>query len=146
MALAFAVCDGVAPLLGLFLGATAVESASPWSGGVGPLALGGFGLFTFISAGRDEPEGDRPGAGRTWASLGLPLLLSLDNLVAGFGLGAARMPIALSALVLGAASGAMALAGLYLGSLIGGTMPARAERFAGVALTLLAAAMVFDVF
>jgi manganese efflux pump family protein len=145
VALAFALCDGIAPVLGLVLGAAVVESASLWSGWVGPLALGGFGLFTFLTAGREGWEEKGAGAGTTWASIGMPLLLSLDNLVAGFGLGAVRVPIALSALILGTASGAMAMAGLYLGSLVGRAMPTRAERVGGAVLTLLALAMAFDV-
>src|SRR5262249_55102522 len=90
---------------------------------------------------RPPPRG-RGGPG-AWASLGLPVALSLDNLVVGFGLGAVRVPTAVSALTLGAASGAMAMAGLYLGSLIGRAVPARAERLGGAALTLLAVVMAF---
>jgi putative Mn2+ efflux pump MntP len=145
VALAYGTCDGIAPILGLVLGATVVESASPWVGWAGPLALGGFGLFTLLAAGR---EGSRPGGDRTgaaWAAVGLPLLLSVDNLVAGFGLGAVGVPVVVSALILGTISGMMALAGLYLGALVSRALPARAERVGGAALALLALAMALDV-
>ena len=145
MALVFGACDGVAPILGLVFGAAVVKSLSPWAGWVGPLVLGGFGLFTFLTAGRGEAEKGGGGSEASWTSLGLPLALSLDNLVAGFGLGAVRVPVVLSALVLGTVSGAMALAGLYLGALVGRTMPARAERVGGAALALLAVGMACDV-
>jgi manganese efflux pump family protein len=145
VALAFAVCDGVAPILGMVAGAAVVRSVSFWTGWVGPLVLGGFGVFTFLSAGADDPKEGGSTPGGAWASLGLPLVLSLDNLVAGFGLGAVRVPIVVSALTLGAVSGAMALAGLYLGALVGRAMPTQAERLGGAALTLLAVAMAFEV-
>ena len=143
--LAFGVCDGLAPVLGLLLGAAVVNSLSPWAGLVGPIALGGVGLFTFLTAGRGEPGEDQREPDLDWPSLGLPLALSLDNLVAGFGLGAIRVPVILSAVVLGIVSGAMALAGLYLGSLVGQSIPARAERVGGAALVLLAAGMAFEI-
>jgi putative Mn2+ efflux pump MntP len=150
-ALAFGVCDGVAPVLGLVLGSAAVESAAERAGWLGPLVLGPFGLFTFVAAGREHSDDlqTEPAAGTAprrglWVSIGLPLVLSIDNLVAGFGLGASRVPIALTATVLGLASAAMALAGLHLGSWIHHAWPERAERLGGAALVMLALAMAFD--
>ncbi len=143
LALAFGLCDGVAPLLGLALGSALVTSVSPWFGRVGPLVLGGFGLFTFITAGR--AEGDEAESAGKWVFFGLPLSLSLDNLVAGFGLGTIRMPVLLSAAIIGLISGLMSLAGLSLGRWVGRVFPARAEQFGGAAIALLALAMGFEV-
>jgi putative Mn2+ efflux pump MntP len=145
IALAFGLCDGLSPMLGLVLGEATTRSFSPWAGWVGPLTIGGFGVLTFLTAGRGESRESREGSVGTWSLLGLPLALSLDNLVAGFGLGANQVPVVFSALVLGVLSGAMALAGLYLGSFAWRRMPSRAERLGGAALALLAVAMALDV-
>jgi putative Mn2+ efflux pump MntP len=144
IALAFGLCDGLSPMLGLVLGEATARSFSPWAGWIGPLTLGGFGVLTFLTAGRGETGRSREGAVGTWGLLGLPLALSLDNMVAGFGLGAFQVPMLVSALVLGTISGALALAGLYLGSVARRMVPARAERLAGAALTLLAVGMALD--
>jgi putative Mn2+ efflux pump MntP len=143
VALAFGLCDGLAPLVGMAAGSLLVARLSPWTGWVGPLVLGGFGLFVFIKAGTSGAEDARPEGG--WSLLGLPLVLSLDNLAAGFGLGAIGVPVVLSAALIGLISGFMALAGLRAGALVGRAMPARAERVGGAALTALALALAFDV-
>ncbi len=143
IALAFGLCDGLAPVLGLAIGSALVTSVSPWVGRLGPLVLGGYGVFTFLNAGKGNTDEARPDGG--WVLFGLPLSLSLDNLVAGFGLGAIQMPILLTAALIGLMSGAMSLAGLHLGTLIGRAMPARAARTGGAAITVLAIALAFDV-
>jgi putative Mn2+ efflux pump MntP len=78
-------------------------------------------------------------------ALGIPLFLSLDNLVAGFALGTARLPIWPTAATIGAISSLMSLAGLRCGAVIGRTLPVPAERVGGAALVLLSLAMVLDV-
>jgi putative Mn2+ efflux pump MntP len=143
LALAFGLCDGVAPLLGLALGSALVTSISPWCGRLGPLILGGFGLFTFVTAGR--AEGDEAEPAGTWVCFGLPLSLSLDNLVAGLGLGTIRMPVLLSAAIIGLISGLMSLVGWNAGRWVGRAIPARAERLGGAGIALLAVAMGLEI-
>jgi putative Mn2+ efflux pump MntP len=143
IALSFGVCDGVAPLLGLAVGSAVINSLSPWTLWVGPLLLGGFGLFTFLTAGADESKDPESTSG--WVCFGLPLTLSLDNLVAGLGLGTLGLPVLPSAAVLGLISGLMAVAGLYMGSLVGRAMRARAGQVGGAALAVVAIALAFDV-
>jgi putative Mn2+ efflux pump MntP len=143
LALAFGVCDGVAPLLGLALGPSLRGLLSAWAGVLGPTLLVGYGLYSLITPrGTGDADPERDG----WVALGIPLFLSLDNLVAGFALGIMQMPIAASAAAIGAISGLMSLAGLRCGALIGRVIPTRAERVGGAALILLSLAMAFEVF
>jgi manganese efflux pump family protein len=140
IALAFGVCDGVAPLVGLVMGrATAVYVAS-WSELVAPALLIGAGACVLLK--RLEDDRGEPTGG--WAILGVPLFLSLDNLVAGIGLGTLGPPVVPSAIVIGALSGAMSLAGLALGRLGRLSLPARVERLPGLLLVALGIAAVFD--
>jgi putative Mn2+ efflux pump MntP len=139
----FGLCDGLAPLLGLAVGSAAVSSLDPWTGYIGPLIVGGFGLYTLLtSAGDESRQAKDPQA---WLCFGLPLSLSLDNLVAGFGLGTLGTPVLLSAAILGLTSGLMSLAGLCLGAAVGRSLPWRADQVGGAALTILALLLALDI-
>lgn len=138
--LAFGLCDGVAPLVGLALNrATAVYVAS-WSELIAPALLIGFGTYVLLKRLEDE----RVELDGGWAILGVPLFLSLDNLVAGVGLATLGPPVVLSAIVIGALSGAMSLAGLALGRLGRLSLPAGVERLSGLLLVALGVATAFD--
>ena len=84
--LGFAVCDGLASLAGASLGADRLGTFLRWGDWLAPVAIGLYGLFVIALAGRSRWPG--PGAsgdvGCPWVLL-LPLCLSLDNLVVGFG-------------------------------------------------------------
>ena len=90
-----------------------VRSSAAWTGLLGPVVLGGFGLYLLLAS----PEGEEKAA-EGWLCLGLPLTLSLDNLIAGIGLGALGTPILLSAFIIGLISGLLSLLGLCLGSFV----------------------------
>jgi putative Mn2+ efflux pump MntP len=142
LALAFGLCDGFAPLLGLSVGPTLMNLLSTWAGVLSPALLVGYGLYQFlIPRGTRDDDPNRGG----WVALGIPVFLSLDNLVAGFALGMTRLPIGPTAAAIGTISGLMSLAGFRCGALIGRTLPVRAERVGGAALILLSLAMVLDV-
>jgi putative Mn2+ efflux pump MntP len=145
IALGFGLCDGVAPLLGLAVGSAVLTSLSSWTKWVGLLVLGGFGLFTFLTAGAEEAKETETETASGWVCFGLPLTLSLDNLVAGLGLGALGLPVLPSAVLIGLISGLMSLAGLCLGSLVGRSLRARAGQVGGAALAVLAIGLAFDV-
>jgi len=79
-----------------------------------------------------------------WMLFGLPLVLSLDNLVTGIGLGVLGFPMFLAALTIGAISGLMTLAGLKLGDAIGRYLPVRSDLLGGLALVFVAVTFVLD--
>src|SRR5262249_42702260 len=82
LALAFALCDGLASLISSVVGMDRLRSSLPWSDWLGPAAVAGYGLYVLYLAWRCQNLTTSPGAAR-WLVFGLPFCLSLDNLVAG---------------------------------------------------------------
>ena len=68
-----------------------------------------------------------------WVLLGLPLLLGLDNLFAGIGLGALGVSVVPAALALGLLSSVTCLAGFVMGGLVNGALHHRARIVGGAA-------------
>jgi putative Mn2+ efflux pump MntP len=137
IALSFALCDALAPLAGLALGRSLVGAVGSWSEPLGVLVIAGYALFVLVVGRTSEPNAGLPV--RAWVIIGLPLSLSLDNLVAGAALGLLPVPLPVAALVLGAASGLLALAGLRLGDALAGVVPVRAELLGATLLLIVAA-------
>ena len=140
VSLAFATCDGVAPLVGLALGRATADGVAEWSGWVAPALLIGSGACVLFKPPEDGPERSSSG----WAVFGMPLCLSLDNLVAGVGLGALGTPVVPSAVVIGVLSGVMSLLGLAVGRLGRLSLPERVERLSGLVLVVMGVAAAFD--
>src|SRR4030095_15612753 len=105
--LAFGLCDGLAPLLGILIGQSLIRFVGEWTEYLGPVVLGVYGAYVIYVAkryeGRETPE---PGG---WVVLGIPLSLSLDNLIAGASLGLLGFPLLLSVTVIGAMRALMSL-------------------------------------
>lgn len=144
IALAFGLCDALAPLVGLLVGQSLVEHTGAWVEHLGPLVLGAYGVYVIYVA-RRYADREAPEEGR-WMIWGLPLSMSLDNLVAGTSLGMVGFPLLLSVAVIGAMSTLMALAGLWLGSLAVNFLRIKTELLGGVALILIALTLALDDF
>ena len=131
----------VVGLVGLI---TARRDAGPGrAGGAGPGRAGGAGPGRAESVGQGRAGGAGPGragtAGseRSWRTgriAATGLALSVDNLAAGFALGAYHTGLAVAALVFGAVSVVMTLAGLELGGRIGTAAGDRSELVASALL------------
>jgi manganese efflux pump family protein len=67
--------------------------------------------------------------GKPGMIVGLPLLMSLDNLIAGIGLGAVKSPPLLSALIIGVAGSIMSCSGLFLGDRLRHALTNRVPQF-----------------
>ena len=131
---AFAACEALMPLVGMALGG-ALRRMLPALETAGPVVLLLCGAAILVHALR---EGDaREVVEGRWI-LGLPITLSLDNLVAGMGLGTAGYPVLSSALVVGAISGTLCVAGLFTGSWLRRWVPGRPEVWSGAFLVVLA--------
>lgn len=147
IALVFGLFEAGMPVLGLVLGhglAASLGEAARWLGGAGLIVVGLVGLIT---ARRDAGPGRAGGAGpgragtagseRSWRTgriAATGLALSVDNLAAGFALGAYHTGLAVAALVFGAVSVVMTLAGLELGGRIGTAAGDRSELVASALL------------
>jgi putative Mn2+ efflux pump MntP len=138
--IAFGVCDAIAPLIGLLIGKSLLEYIGPWVEHLGPLLLCAYGVYVVYIARRcaGSETGDR------WMVLGLPLSLSLDNLVAGTSLGMIGFPLLISVLIIGAMSALLSFAGLRLGRTAVNLVPIRAELIGGVVLIVIALSFVVE--
>jgi manganese efflux pump family protein len=134
---AFGICEAVMSLAGLLAGAflrTHVFGAAGLAGAI-VLLLSGL-MVIFLALSDRDLEGV---ANSGWMIFGLPLSLSLDNLVAGAGLGANGYPVVLCALLIGAICTAMSLAGLFLAERVRRLLPRSAGALAGAWLVAIAA-------
>ena len=140
--IAFGVCDALAPLIGLLIGKSLLEFIGPWVEHLGPLLLCVYGIYVVYIARRcaEKEEGDTD----RWMVLGLPLSLSLDNLVAGTSLGMIGFPILLSVTIIGAMSALLSFAGLKLGRTAVNLLRFRAELIGGVVLIFIALSFVVE--
>jgi putative Mn2+ efflux pump MntP len=128
IALVFGFWDAVAPLVGGEIGDVAEY--------VGPVLMGAYGLYLLIGAIRNpEPEKvDHP-----WVTLfGMPLALSVDNLLAGTGLGLLGFSPVIPALVFGVATVVMSFVGLLVGRAAARVIPIRSDLLSGVSLVTAA--------
>jgi putative Mn2+ efflux pump MntP len=84
VAVVFGFWDAVAPAAGIFIGDALAETIGNTADYIGAAVLGVYGVYLIVQAWRTEApeEGDE-----RWALFGLPLPLSIDNVVAGTSLG-----------------------------------------------------------
>jgi len=151
IAVLFGVFEAGMPVLGLALGhgvARGLGRSAPWLGGALLIAIGLISLVLALRSSGGSGVGVRRGAGPsgTWRVLVSAVALSVDNLAAGFALGAFRVGLAVAALVFGAVSVLMSLAGLELGARIGAAAGDRSELIACAMLVGVGAAMAAGVF
>jgi len=142
LVVAFGLCDGLAPLVGLLIGKSLVRYVGWWTEYFGPLALFAYGVYVIYVAkryaGKEADEPDR------WVVLGLPLSLSLDNLIAGASLGMVGFPLMLSVAVIGGMSALLSFAGLRLGGVAANFLRINTELLGGVALVVVSVALAIE--
>lgn len=136
LAAAFAACETLMPLIGLWGGQQLRERAEPYADALGVAVLALSGLLV-LALGCFENEEAPEAEGRA-ALLVLPISLSFDNLLAGAGLGALGYPVVLSALIIGAISGSLCAFGLFAGDRLRGFFPRQAPWLSGAFLVGLA--------
>ncbi|QBD75529.1 hypothetical protein EPA93_05730 [Ktedonosporobacter rubrisoli] len=133
----FGFWDGISPLIGALIGHYLGQVIGPLADIAGPIVLAGYGIFlivrSLLTRITEEPE---PNEGIVL--LGMPLSLSLDNMIAGTGLGLFGFSPLFSAVVFGAITFLMSLIGLQLGKFIARFIPVRINLIAGIALLTVA--------
>lgn len=138
VAIIFGIWDGVAPLVGGALGHYVGKTIGPIADYAGPAVLGAYGVYLLVLAIRkpDSDEVDQP-----WVTLfGMPLSLSVDNLLAGTGLGLLGLSPFIPAAIFGVITAVMSLAGLCIGRFTTRLIPIRSDLMSGI--SLIAAAIV----
>jgi putative Mn2+ efflux pump MntP len=146
VAVVFGLFEAGMPLVGLTLGHTVASSlghGTRWLGGALLIVVGGYGLVQAWRAARQPSRSPGPAlrSPGLWRLVVSGLALSVDNLAAGFALGAYRVAIVLAAVLIGVVSTAMSLAGLELGARLGASIGGRSEFAAGAILIVVGVAM-----
>jgi putative Mn2+ efflux pump MntP len=143
LATGFMLCEIAASLAGLLVGHAALELIKPYARIAGPLMTIVCGAAVLGAALLGERENCPSRSTRLL--FGLPLSLSLDNLVAGVGISSLPCPVWAAALAIGLVSGGMSCAGLYgaawLRRWFYRIVPARVEVLMGAYLCVLAVRM-----
>ena len=135
VALVFGFWDGLAPLVGILVGDYLGERIGSTADYVAAAALAAYGLYLVVQAWRTaEPE--EPD--QRWALFGLPLPLSVDNIVAGTSLGLLGFSPWLAPALFGAITALMTLVGLQLGRVVAHFIHIRSDLLTGVALVIMA--------
>jgi putative Mn2+ efflux pump MntP len=134
VALVFGFWDTVAPLLGILGGDYFAETIGSTADYVGAVVLAVYGLYLVVKACRAPAEE----LDERWALFGLPLPLSIDNVVAGTSLGLLGFSPWIAPALFGSVTAVMTFIGLELGRAAARFVPLRAELLTGVALIAMA--------
>lgn len=136
VAIVFGFWDGVAPLVGILIGHYLGQAIGSTADDVGASALGVYGLYLVVQALRTEVPDEA--MNERVMLFGLPLPLSVDNIVAGTSLGLLGFSPWLAPPLFGAITAVMSLAGLQLGRLAAHFIRIRSDLLTGVALLVMA--------
>jgi manganese efflux pump family protein len=135
MAVVFGLWDGFSPLVGLLIGRYFGQEIGPVADTLGPIVLLVYGLYLVVRSLQTEaPEG----LDERMALYGIPLSLSLDNLLAGTGLGMLGFPPVFTATVFGMVTALMTFVGLQLGGVAARFIPIRSDLLSGMGLSIVA--------
>jgi manganese efflux pump family protein len=135
VALVFGFWDMMAPLVGILAGDVFAEKIGSTADFVGAAVLGVFGLYLLIEALRNpEPEE----MDQRWALFGLPLPLSIDNVVAGTSLGLLGYSPWVAPPLFGVTTFLMTLVGLEIGRAAAHYIRIRSDLLTGIALIVMA--------
>jgi manganese efflux pump family protein len=140
VALVFGFWDAVAPLIGILGGDYLGEAIGDTAELIGALVIAAYGLFLIVRA-RRSPEPDD--MDERWFLFGLPIPLSLDNIVAGTSLGLLGFSPWLAPPLFGVMTAVMTLAGLQVGRAAASLIRIRSDLLTGVALLIMAALLGF---
>jgi manganese efflux pump family protein len=133
----FGLWDGLAPLVGIIVGHYLSDRIDSTADLVAALGLAGYGLFVVVRALR-TPEHADPDL--RWATRGLPLPLSIDNVAAGASLGLAGYSPWLAPPLFAVVTFAMSVAGHQLGRMAAHFVPRiRTDLLTGLAFIAMAA-------
>lgn len=121
------------PLVGLLIGHklnSSFEHIAEW---VAASILISLGVYILISEWM-EKDNNQDLVNSKWLLIILPFIMSLDNLVAGVGLGTAGYPVVSTSLIVGICAGSMCFIGLVLGEKLRGIKSWNVELISGIYL------------
>jgi putative Mn2+ efflux pump MntP len=133
----FGLWDGLAPLVGIIVGHYLSEKINSTADMVAAVGLGLYGLFVVVRALRTTEPADPD---LRWATRGLPIPLSVDNVAAGASLGLAGYSPWLAPLLFGVVTFVVSVAGHQIGRTAAHLIPRlRTDLLTGLAFVAMAA-------
>lgn len=138
ISLLFTAFEAGMPLIGLALGAPLGRALGDTADYVAIAVLLGFGLFTLLGREDDDERLNRLIQFRGPSAILLGVSISLDELAIGFTLGLLRLPAALVIVLIAVQTFVVTQLGLRLGHRLSERLREGAQRFAGLALAVLA--------
>ena len=133
----FGLWDGIAPAVGIIVGHYLSEKIDSTADMVAAVCLGAYGLFVVVRA-LVRPEHADPDL--RWATRGLPIPLSVDNVAAGASLGLAGYSPWLAPALFGVVTFVMSVAGHQIGRTVAQFIPRiRTDLLTGLAFVAMAA-------
>ena len=138
VALVFGFWDALAPMVGILAGDYLAETIGSTADLVGAGVLGAYGLYLLVQAWRTPAPEE---VDERWALFGLPLPLSVDNVVAGTSLGLLGYSPWLAPPLFGAITAVMTFVGLQVGRAAAHFINIRSDLLTGAALLIMAVAV-----
>ncbi|NLB88123.1 MAG: manganese efflux pump [Syntrophomonadaceae bacterium] len=146
----------IMPLIGLSLGLAIGEILGKWAAWIGAIILAYIGIdfllkgykeikpatYTFKEGKKIFNASDKTIADDWWALILLGVSVSMDALTVGFSLGALKMPITITVLIMGFVAGIMTLLGFVGGRIFSRVVGSYAQIIGGVILLALALKLV----
>ena len=139
IAVVFGLWDAFSPLVGVLIGGYFGEEIGEAAEFLGPIVLLVYGLYLVVRSLQTEAPEDLD---ERMALFGIPLSLSLDNLLTGTGLGMLGFPPVFTAAVFGTMTALMTLVGLQLGGVAARFVPVRSDLLCGAGLSIMAVVLV----
>jgi manganese efflux pump family protein len=140
VALVFGFWDTVAPLVGILGGDYFAQTIGSSAEYVGAGVLAAYGLYLLVQAWRTPAPEELD---QRWALFGLPLPLSVDNVIAGTSLGLLGFSPWVAPPVFGAITAVMTFVGLQIGKAAARYIRIRSDLLTGAALVIMAVAVLF---
>jgi putative Mn2+ efflux pump MntP len=135
VALVFGFWDMAAPLVGILGGDYFAHTIGSTADVVGAVVLGAYGVYLLVEASRTPAPEELD---QRWALFGLPLPLSVDNVVAGTSLGLLGYSPWVAPPLFGAITVLMTFVGLQLGRAAAHFINIRSDLLTGVTLIIMA--------
>lgn len=127
--LIFAAFEAAMPMLGIFVGRRMASLAGHDASYAGVAVLSLLGIYLMFKKGDQIKSGEAKPV--RFVTVMLAIMLSLDNLTVGFGLGMLHVPLMTASLMFGSISLLMTLAGLELGRFMGEKVNVSVDKLSG---------------
>src|SRR4051812_48641074 len=142
VALVFGFWDMVAPAVGILVGDAFAEKIGSTADYIGAGVLFAYGVYLLVESWRNPAPEEMD---QRWALFGLPLPLSIDNVVAGTSLGLLGFSPWIAPPLFGVTTVVMTFVGLEIGRAAARYIRIRSDLVTGVALIIMAALLAFGV-